>query len=139
MPVPAPVTHPLEATIATPKLLLLHVPLAVASVRQFVEPTQIFLFPVIAAGLVLTVTLARATQPNGEVAIIIVAPPDTPVTTPVAGPTEAIATLPLLQVTPGVMSVSAIVLPTQTVDGPVIGAVALIVTVTSVAQPVPIV
>lgn len=108
-----PVTHPVEATVATEVLLLLHVPPVVVSDKQFVPPRQMFAFPEIAAGSGFTFIVFIATQPTGDVASIVTAPPVTevPVTIPVPEPTVATDVLLLLQVTPAVASVSVMVLP----------------------------
>jgi len=60
VPAPAPVTIPMPdpVIVATPLLLLSHVPPAVASVRFVVDPTQAFVLPVMFAGIGLTVTMA---------------------------------------------------------------------------------
>lgn len=66
-------------------------------------------------------------------------PPDTPVTTPVAGLTVAIIVLALLQVPPGVGSLKVVVNPAQTTGMPVIGrGVGLTVTVVIALQTVPV-
>lgn len=64
VPVVAPVTTPdAEPTGAIAVLLLLHAPPVVASVSVIVAPTHTLLLPVIAAGEVLTVTVAVVAQP----------------------------------------------------------------------------
>ena len=129
------VTHPVELMVPTAVLLLLQVPPFVASVRQLVLLMHMLVLPVIATGLGLTVMVVSATQPNGEVAMILAVPPVTPVTTPVVGSTVATLVLPLLQVTPAVASVSKMVLPTHTFVGPEITAVALTVSAVTAVQP----
>jgi hypothetical protein len=107
----------------------------VASLRQPVNPVQIFLFPEIAAGTGFTDIVVSATQPSGDIAMIVVVPLETPVTMPVDEPIVATEVLVLLQVTPAVASVNVMVLPTHTAGGPEIGAVALTVTVVETEQP----
>ena len=59
-----PVTIPdVEPMVATPVLLLVHVPPEVASVNVVVKPTHTFVVPPIAAGFGLTVKLVTAIQP----------------------------------------------------------------------------
>ena len=50
-----------DPTVALP-LLLVHVPLGVASVRAVVDPTHTFAVPVIAAGSGFTVIVAETLQ-----------------------------------------------------------------------------
>ena len=63
VPIATPVTKPVPDTVATPGLLLLHVPPAVASAKTDVEPTQRVVPPVIATGGGVTVTTIVAVQP----------------------------------------------------------------------------
>ena len=59
-----PVTMPdVAPMVATPVLLLVHVPPEVASVNVVVKPTHTFVVPPIAAGFGLTVKLVTAIQP----------------------------------------------------------------------------
>ena len=59
-----PVTFPVVATtVATAVLLLLHVPLAVASDNIVVVPTHTLLAPDIGAGVALTVRVMDFAQP----------------------------------------------------------------------------
>ena len=51
-PAPTPVTIPVDAIVATPVLELLHVPPAIASVSDVVNPEHTFAFPRIAVGIV---------------------------------------------------------------------------------------
>lgn len=57
VPLATPVTTPVVLTEATPLLLVLHVPPAVASASVTVDPVHTLAVPVIAAGVVLTVIL----------------------------------------------------------------------------------
>ena len=58
---PAPVTRPPVPIVATPVLLLLHVPPGVPSVRVVVPPKQMVTTAgLMAVGVVLTVTVAIA-------------------------------------------------------------------------------
>ena len=129
MPIPTVVTQPVTLSIvATAPLLLLHVPPGVGSLRQLPKPIQIPSVPVIGPGLGFTVTVVNDIQPRGDDAMIVVVPFVLPVSIPVDEPMVATVVLLLLQVTPAVASVNAIVLPTHTAVGPVIAAVALMVT-----------
>jgi len=94
---------------------------------------------VLAAGVVFTVIGNITKQPAGNVYDILGVPAVTPVTTPVL-PTAATPELLLLHVPPDVVSVSAVVVPVQTVLLPVIAlGDGLTVIVVVVKQPVPIV
>ena len=55
-PAPAPVTIPVEATVAIAVLLLAHVPLAEVSANAVVLPTHAFPLPVIGPGATFTET-----------------------------------------------------------------------------------
>ena len=66
-PAATPVTIPVEPTVATELLLLLHVPPEVALVRATVPPAQTEAEPEIADGSALTVSAATRTQPDAEV------------------------------------------------------------------------
>jgi len=95
-------------------------------------------------GVGFTVTTLEAVHPPGAVYVIVVVPPSgaVPVTTPPPtgpGVTVAIAVLALLQVPPGVPSVSVIADPVHTADGPPIaGGEAFTVTTAVTVQPDPI-
>ena len=65
---------------------------------------------------------------------MVVAPPETPVTTPLVPSMVATDVVVLVQVPPGVASLSVVVEPAQIVVIPVIGAVALTVTTCSAGQ-----
>jgi hypothetical protein len=93
VPAATPVTTPVELMVATPVLLLLHVPPGVISDKLVVRPTQTLSVPVIAAGFGLTVMITVAIQPTGDVAVMVTVPAETPVTTPVDEPTVAIRVL----------------------------------------------
>jgi len=68
----------------------------------------------------------------------VAVPADAPVTTPVVEFTLAMPEALLLQVPPAVASVSVIVAPTHTADGPVMAAGAGVIVMVLVArQPVP--
>ena len=67
LPVAAPVTTPAISTGAIEELLLLHVPLAVASFNAVIDPRHTPREPVIGAGNGFTVTDAVAIQPVGKV------------------------------------------------------------------------
>lgn len=135
VPVPAPVTQPVELTEAIALLLELHEPPGVASVRQFVSPRQMLMLPEIAAGNGSTVTTTEMVQPSGDVAVMMEVPPPIPVTTPVPGSIVATPVLLLLHVTPGVASVNVTVLPWHNSSGPLMFAGVLTVTTRVAGQP----
>jgi hypothetical protein len=80
----------------------------------------------------LTVT-AIVAMPQASVYVIIVVPPETPVTTPDDGLMVATAVLLLVQVPPVIVSLSGIIAPAQTVAGPEIEKGALLTVTTAVA------
>jgi hypothetical protein len=84
-----------------------------------IEPTQTVVVPVIVAGNGSTVTVAVALQPVESVYVIVAAPADTPVTTPVVKPTLAVLGLLLLHVPPVEVLLREIVEPAHTFVGPV--------------------
>ncbi len=136
-PVAIPVVEPM---VATPRLLLLHVPPGVGSPKAVVSPTHTLSVPVIGNGNGLTVTVAVIIHPVGIVYVIIAVPADTPVTMPLEVPTVAIAVFPLLQVPLGVTSLRLVVKPTHMLSRPVIGAGSGLTTnVAVIIHPVPIV
>ena len=66
VPAAAPVKRPVALSIvATPVLLLLHVPLTVASLKGITSPAQIVELPDIATGNGLTVAVINALHPAG--------------------------------------------------------------------------
>jgi len=140
VPAETPLTAPLPApTVASPVFELLHTPPPVPLANIVVRPVQTTGVPVLAAGVVFTVIGNITKQPAGNVYDILGVPAVTPVTTPVL-PTAATPELLLLHVPPDVVSVSAVVVPVQTVLLPVIAlGDGLTVIVVVVKQPVPIV
>jgi hypothetical protein len=126
-----PVTTPVaDVIVATVVLLLDHVPPGVVLLSVTVLPVHTEVRPDIVLGSGVTVIVVLEIQPPAvPVNLITVVPPDTPVTTPVAGTTVATPGVILLQfpATPPLLSV--MVLLTQTVFGPVIGATGLTVIV----------
>jgi hypothetical protein len=108
--------EPLRFTVATGRLLLLHVPPALALVSVVVDPVHAVVVPVLAASG-LTVTVAVAEQlPTVYVTSAVPAP--TPVTTPVAGTIVAIDVVGQLHVPPGVLLVTVVVLVIHTTGVP---------------------
>lgn len=127
-------------TSATTGLLLLHNPPMVVVLSVDVVCAQITVGPVIAAGEGFTVTIAVAAQPSVDVYDMIVVPPATPVTTPVVAPTVATDVALLLQVPPGVASLSVVVCPEHTSSVPVMAdGNALTVTTRMAKHPAPVV
>ncbi len=123
VPAEIPVTTPVVLpTVATPGALLVHVPPGVASVNVIVEPTHTADGPAITAGNAFTVITLVVEQPPPNEYVIVTIPGFTPVTIPVKDPTVAIVSELLLHVPPLMISLSVIVDPTHTLDGPVIGA-----------------
>jgi hypothetical protein len=130
-PVEAPVTTPVEEpTVATEPLLLLHVPPDVAVLSDIEEPIHIEELPEIAAGRDITVTTVETLHPVDNVYVMLATPALTPVTTPVAEATLAVAVEPRDQVPPPVLE-SVVVDPAQTIAVPEIAeGNELIITVT---------
>jgi hypothetical protein len=136
LPALTPVTTPVDETVASPILLLLHVPPVVVLARVVVEPTHTFTVPVIAAGAAFTVIGNTALQPPPIVYVIIAVPAPAPETMPVEAPIPAIEGALLDQVPPEVALVSGVVRPKQTLDAPEIAeGNALTVTLVTDKQP----
>ena len=134
LPAVMPATVPDVPTVAF-ALLLLHVPLPVASLNVVDEPAQTLIVPVIAAGNGFTVTAAVTLQPGPDIYDIVAVPFATPLTIPLV-PILAIAELLLLQAPPETDSPSEVVRPVHTFSVPVIEAgTAFIVTVTFLVHP----
>lgn len=137
-PAATPVTTPLDVpTVAIDDGAPLHVPPPIPSLSVVVRPTHTLNVPVIVDGSGFTLTVAVVAQPVlVSVYVITVAPEEIPVTAPVVLPTVPTAGVLLLQVPPGVPSVSVEADPTQTFNVPVIVAgSALTVTVLIATQP----
>jgi len=121
-PAETPVTIPdVDPTIAWPVALLLHKPPEVASLRLVVCVTQTTGVPVIAAGVVFTVTAWVDTHPPGNIYVITGVPAAMPVTTPAPSTLPRVALL-LLHEPPALASLRAVVEPTHTLNVPVIEA-----------------
>ena len=134
MPFTTPVPLPI---VAMPVLLLVHTPPDTVLPSVVVVPAQALVVPVIAPGLVFTVTTVDAPHPVPSVYEIIVVPADTPVTTPLLLPTLATPVAPLAHTPPLVASVRVVVNPTHTLVVPPIAAgLAFTVTVATARQPV---
>ena len=120
-PAASVVTIPVAGSIvATAKLLLLHVPPAVASISMVLAPAHTEVTPVIAAGSRFTVTAIAAAHPAAVVYTIVVVSADTPATMPEARPTLATPVLTLLHDPPVRELCNGVVLLTQTDAVPVI-------------------
>ena len=139
LPADTPVTTPVVlTTVAWAVLLLLHVLVPLGLLNVVVRPTHTDPTPVIAAGSGLTVTGVVTKQPVGNVNVIVALPADTPLTTPVEEPTDAIAELLLLHAVVPDASLNVVVAPTQTVAVPVMDAgCGLTVIGLVIKQPVP--
>ena len=139
-PAPKPVAIPVVApTVATVRLLLLHVPPKVGSDNIEMRPTHKTDVPDMGAGRGLTNIGNVIVHPVGSVYEINAEPDDTPVTIPVVASTEAMVAALLLHVPPPA-SVKSVVEPTQTVDEPEIaGGIGFTVTGNVAIHPEPIV
>jgi hypothetical protein len=113
LPSDTPQVTPVELTVATDGVPLLHVPPAVASVRLIHEPIHTAVPPLMAAGLAYTVTvlIARQALPVLIVYVILEVPAATPYTVPLPEATVATAVLELLHEPPAVPSVNETVEP----------------------------
>jgi hypothetical protein len=137
VPAATPVIRPPLLIVAAP-VVLLHVPLGVASDTTAVAPTQIAIGVAgsIGAGLGLTPIVVDTVQV--PTAYVIGAPPTlTPLTTPVVSPTVATGVNPLVHVPPGTELLRTIVDPWQTVEGPVIGPGVVVTVSTATAGQLP--
>ena len=116
-------------------MLLLHVPVPVASDNVVVEPTHTLCVPVIAV-IGLTVTTAVDEQPVPSVYVMVEVPAIAPAITPTLA--SAIVALPLLllHVPVPVASDNVVVEPTHTLCVPVIAVIGLTVTTAVDEQPV---
>jgi hypothetical protein len=85
-----------------------------------VRPAHILVLPAIVAGNGLTVTVTVRKQPVGKVYVIVEVPPLLPVTIPLPEPIPAIEELLEVHVPPAVLSVNAVVCPTQIAVAPMI-------------------
>jgi hypothetical protein len=120
LPKATPVTTPDVPTVATPVLLLLHVPPEVASLSVADNPTHILGVPVIAAigETVATVVLLH----TPALYVMVAVPALTAVSTPVVEPIVATEVLLLDQAPPLVALLSDEVLPAQSSVVPAIAA-----------------
>jgi hypothetical protein len=134
VPAAIPDTTPvLELTVATPVVLLPHVPL-LALDNDVVVVAQTLLVPLMVSGVAFTVSTLVTEQPE-IVYVFATMPAATPVTIPVEAPIVATSVLLLLHVPPPVL-VSVVLKPEQTEDAPVIAdgiALTVIVFVAEVA------
>ena len=119
-----PLAVPVNAPILTvPVGLLVQVPPVTISVYVIGIPIQMIFGPIIGPGTGLTVTIVAIWQPvDVNVYMIVVVPVNKPLTIPEVEPIVAIAVLVLVQVPPGVASVSKMVVPGHKADGPTINA-----------------
>src|SRR6478735_2592130 len=126
VPADTPVTTPLLSIVATDSLLLLHTPLAVASVSVVVNPAHTLVVPLIAAttaiALTVTVVVDVPTQPFVvTVYEMMLVPAVTPVTTPLLS-IVATDSLLLLHTPLAVASLKVVVNPAHTLVVPLIAA-----------------
>jgi len=121
VPALTPETTPVvEPTVANDVFVLLHVPPVSVLASVIAEPTHTWLGPVIAGGVVLTVTTDVMKHPVPSVYVITGVPAAMPVTTPELF-TLPSAMLLLLQVPPPGVDPNTVVEPVHTVSVPVIG------------------
>jgi len=133
------VTKPVPSTFAILVLLLLHVPLAAASLSWVVAFTHIEFVPVIIAGMAVTLTVVVDALPQPVLYCIVALPPLTPLTTPDDGSTVATDVLELLHVPLADASLSEVVLPWHTVVVPfILVGIAVTLTVVDAAVPQPV-
>jgi hypothetical protein len=132
VPPEIPDTTPEDDTAATPGALLLHEPPDNEFVSVVVPPTVSNPVPLIAGGLLFTVTTFVARQPPGMVYDTVTKPPLIPVTTPDKDPTEPIVIPLLLQVPPLGPLDKVVVDPTHTLGVPVIAEGAALTEITFV-------
>ena len=135
VPVDSPVTTPDVLMVAVVVLATLHVPPVAVLLIVMVAPTQTTVGPerVPASGAGFTVTTLVATcvpQALIMVYLMVSTPADTPLTTPVVF-TDAMAGNTVLHVPPVVALLSVMVALAQTVDGPVMAEIPLLLTVTT--------
>ncbi len=122
--------------MATPGEPLLQVPPPVALLSVTVDPAHTDAGPVIGVAE-FTVIVNVVKHPIGDVYMMTEVPGDTPYTTPVPDVIVATFVLLLVHVPDVVILLSVTDPPWHTVEGPVIGATALTVTVITELQPPP--
>lgn len=110
------VTTPDASTVATPGVLLLHVPPLVVLLNDTVVPTHIVVVPLIADGAADTVTTVVLVQLPAAVNVIVAVPDVIPATTP--PDTVATLVLLLLHVPLPADELSVVVEPAHTVPVP---------------------
>jgi hypothetical protein len=120
LPSYTPQVTPVEPTVATDDVLLLHVPPDVASERLIQDPIHTAVPPLMAAGLANTVTVLTARQalPVLMRYVILVVPAVKPYTMPVVDPTVATVVAELLHVPPAVPSLKVMVEPAHIEEAP---------------------
>ena len=130
---------PVLPTVATDTSSVLQAPPVVVSCNVTVADWHTGALPVIAAGVVFTVTTCVAWQPPVVILYVIAdVPAATPDTVP-SVPTVALVTVPLIQVPPVVASVRFVIIPAHTVAVPVIvPAPGFTVTTLVAKQPLPV-
>ena len=129
VPIPLPVTTPIDPTDATAGLVLAHTPPGVGSVRVVVPPKHIVVLPIIGAGVGSTVIVRVVAQPVPIVYVTVAVPTLTVVSKPVVGLIGATVVGLTDHVPPGEGQVNVPDAPKHNDDGPVIGeGIALTVT-----------
>jgi hypothetical protein len=123
--------------LATTALLTFQVPPATLFDNELEAPIQTDNEPEIVDGDALTVTIVVRAHPAFVVNVIVALPAVTPVTTPVADPTVAVAISLLLHVPPpAVLLLSVVTPPSHTVAIPVVMAIGFTVIKVVALQPV---
>ena len=136
VPAATPVRTPVPVTIvAKAVLLLLHVPPDVALVSVAEAFTHTAVAPLIAPGVVITVTVLLTRHPAVSVYVIFVVPAAMPVAIPELAFIVAVGVLLLLHVPPVVALVNASVVPVHIVAALVIAGNTFMVTVVVRKQP----
>ena len=135
MPAAMPATVPVVAPmVPTAGVLLLQVPPAVLLPSVVVWPAHTSGIPLIVPGTALTVITIVFWQPVAGVLVIVAVPLLSPVTSPVVGFTDTVASA-LAHVPPAMLLVSVMVAPTHRLVGPPIVGSGFTVTGVVAAQP----
>jgi hypothetical protein len=140
VPAVSPVTTPdVRLILATPVAELVHAPPLEVVVIALEEPWHICEAPVINAGIALTDTATDLLQPAGSIYVINAEPAPIPVTTPVAGSTEATVAALDVQPPPVTVFASVVVCPWHITVPPITviaAGIGFTVTIVVVRQPV---
>ena len=120
VPAARPATVPVLAPIVpTAAVLLVHVPPVVLLLSVVVWPTHTSGIPLMVPGTALMVIIIVFWQPVDGVFVIVAVPLLNPVTSPVVGFTDTVASA-LVQVPPAIVLARVMVAPTHKLVGPLI-------------------